>query len=75
MATENKYKQCILKMGNITHTAWLPSKFAKVGKFVVLEKEDNTTWEVTRVGPYERGESYLLEGERDYKHQREASDI
>jgi histone acetyltransferase (RNA polymerase elongator complex component) len=42
-------KQCVLKNGNLTTTAWIVEESAVVGQWVEL-KEDKTQWEVKEVG-------------------------
>lgn len=46
------YKQCWLKKNNTIQVAWIPSKFAKVGKYVELKEKDvwDNGWAVTNVG-------------------------
>lgn len=48
-----RYKQCHLKRKNAHHTAWIPEKFAVVGKFIKIKKDENTWedgWEVMSDG-------------------------
>jgi hypothetical protein len=57
--------------------AWIDEKFAKVGKKVYFKDEgaDPTEiWIITEVWSRKR-ESYVAKHERDYLHQRKASDI
>jgi hypothetical protein len=72
------YRQCQLTKDNKKRVAWIPSKFALVGKVIKI-KDDNGEWNdgwiVERASSNEVCEDYLVEHERDYKHQREASDI
>lgn len=75
---ETMYKQCTLKSGNSVQVAWIPSEFAKQGKPIRLGKKPAPTdpnWIVEVVSEPEVSGSYLAEHERDYKTQREASDI
>lgn len=71
------YRQCAMKREGVQQVAWIPEKFAEVGRVLILGKRtpDAPRWEVTVVGDLRLGESYLLAHERDYKTQREASDI
>ncbi len=41
---EGMYTQCELKKGNMSHVAWIPSKYAKIGKVLNVEGQDG--WEV-----------------------------
>ena len=72
------YKQCELSCGNTKQIAWIPEKFAIVDKLLILGKRtpDNTDrWTVSLVADIQLSESYLVEHERDFKTQRQASDI
>ena len=76
------YKQCTYrsptKNGYTVETAWLPAKLAIVGKTIYFGKKTNKPdrlWTITSVSDGHVSEQYLLEHERDYKTQREASDI
>lgn len=80
--SETHYRQCTYKAPNgLTEIAWIPEKLAVVGKKIYFgskTKTPETLWEVVSVseGPHGRlPESYLRAHERDYKTQREASDI
>lgn len=69
--------QCKLRRGNVEQVTWLPSKFAQKNKFLKLKNingdwEDG--WEVIEVWK-KLPTQEVLERERDYLHQREASDI
>lgn len=71
------YKWCSLKkeLGNgyaKLDNAWIPERYAKEGKCLKIKDEDG--WKVVSAG--DRVEARLVEGrERDYRHQREVSDI
>ena len=57
--------------------AWIPEKFAKVGKKIYLgEKRENPEpiWEVKEVYA-RRPESWVVEHQMDHKHQRKMSDV
>jgi hypothetical protein len=75
------YKQCKMKMvgSNIFHHAWIPSKLAEVGKVIQFKGEDGLwgkpAWEVVSAGQIGQEGKYVRELERDYLHQRKASDI
>lgn len=71
------YRQCAMKSQGTHQVAWIPEKFAEVGRVLILGKRtpDAPRWEVTIVGDMRLEESYLVAHERDYKTQRQASDI
>jgi hypothetical protein len=76
------FKQCTFisptEEGHTVQTAWVPEKFAKVGRKVYFGKKTKTPeriWEVTVAGDKRISSDYLAEHERDYLTQREASDI
>ncbi len=66
-------KQCILRKGTIEQTAWIPVKYAVIGKFVKLN-EDNG-WEIISTGMEIRSSDYVDDRSQDYKRTRKASDI
>lgn len=78
MKKETNYKQCSLKRNNYHHMAWIPEKFANLGKFIKIKKDNDTWedgWEVIGVS-----EGAISAKEADYnsqlyKKQRLASDI
>jgi len=46
------YRQCTLKQGNVSTTAWVPEEGAEVGKsFLFKDDREAGRWEVTHVGP------------------------
>lgn len=71
------HTQCKLQRGESHYMAWLPTKFAKKGKYVKIKKnglnfEDG--WLI--VEAYSTLDSeYIARRSRDHLHQREASDI
>lgn len=78
------YKQCTMAKETLDgpgicqyHTAWIPEQFAREGKLIGIKNGDGTWdegWKV--IGVHGRAsEEYVVEHERDYKHQRKASDI
>jgi hypothetical protein len=72
------YKQCTLKKDNVFHKAWIPSVFAVKGKRIQIKNDIvqfGSQWEVLSVGDTELSKEYVRELERDYLHQRKASDI
>lgn len=86
MATIN-YRQCTFRTpvehadgsGVYTEsTAWLPEKVAVVGKHIYFGQKTSDPekmWKVMTVSSHSQPESYVKAHERDYKTQREASDI
>lgn len=74
---ETYYRQCEMRSQQTVQTAWIPEKFAEVGRVLILGKRtpDAPRWTVTVAGDMRLPGSYLTEHERDYKTQRQASDI
>ena len=70
------YIQCQLARGSARQTAWIPEKFARLGRHVRLTEgtwsEDG--WQVTGIGT-RLAEDYVRERSRDYLQTRKASDI
>lgn len=65
--------------GKKVDTAWIPEKFAKVGKRIYIgdkrpSPEDTEIWTVTAVFD-RKPSSWVIERRMDYKHQRSVSDI
>jgi hypothetical protein len=74
------YRQCKFKTVEPPikiDTAWIPEKFAKVGKKVYFgdkRPDPEPIWVVIEV--YARKpESYVVARQMDYKHQRKVSDV
>jgi len=78
MAAAVFYRQVWLARGEDAHTdwhiAWIPESLARVGQQVEL-REDGSNWLVAWASTMRVNGEYLLEHERDYAHQREASDV
>ena len=70
------YAQCWLRRGDARQMAWIPAKFAVVGRILRLTEDgvSQDGWEVTGVGA-KLTESYVRERSQDYKHTRKASDV
>ena len=70
------YRQCWLSRGNSRQMAWIPEKFAVMGRFLKLTEEgvSEDGWQVVGVGT-RLTEEYVRERSEDYKHTRRASDI
>jgi hypothetical protein len=49
-------RQCILKRNNTFQTAWIPNKFARIGKY--LEILDQNGWQVISVGIFIKDFNY-----------------
>lgn len=58
------YRQCEMQRRSHVQVAWIPAKFAAVGKFVRLRDSDG--WQVTRVGAT-ASDGYVREHERDHR--------
>ena len=76
------YKQCRFasptENGVMGHIAWVPEKFAELGRVVYFGKKRSNPdryWKVTQVSNHRVPEDYLIRHERDWKTQRQASDI
>lgn len=81
---EEYYKQCTFQTptadGFTQSTAWIPEHLAVKGKTIFFGKKSDRTeetrlWTVVSAGDQKFSGSYLQAHERDYKTQREASDI
>ena len=70
------YVQCRLRRGGAQQTAWIPEKYAAVGRTVRLTEGgwSQDGWQVTAAGT-RLPEGYLRERGRDYLNTRRASDI
>ena len=83
MKKEVWYKQCCLiyvaEEKKSETVAWIPEHLAVVGKSIYFgkktDKQPDKLWLVESVGNSRISGEYLLAHERDYKVQREASDI
>lgn len=65
-------RQCFLSSGGTSYVAWLPDKFAVVGKVVEIHGKN---WTIKNVyGPHKE-DAEVHERSRDYLRQRKASDI
>ena len=76
------YRQCTYQTdtenGYTQGVAWLPEKYAVVGKRIYFGKKTKNPdriWTVVSVGDNRKSEDYVMRHERDYKTQRQASDI
>jgi len=68
--------QCTLQKSDSIQTAWIPQKFAKLWSFLEIKMEGgwDNGWQVILVGNIQPSD-YVKESSRDYRNQREASDI
>lgn len=66
-----------LPEGRQTQVAWLPEKFAEVGR--ILKLKDNDVWEdgwvVSSIGTALVSDEIITERSQDYKNTRKASDV
>ena len=67
------WKQCKMTKGTLCQTAWIPSKFAVVGKYLRIKDDDG--WKVEEVSTVEMPEVTIMARSRDHLHTRDASDI
>ena len=69
------YTQCRLRSDNTEKTAWIPTRYAEAGSVVEIGKRlQGRLWQVISRGATLDAE-YVEEHERDYRTQRQASDI
>jgi len=74
---ETTHTQCFLRRVNgRVQTSWIPTKFAKKGKFLKLREGDawENGWEVVRTYAVLPSKE-VQASSQDYRHQREVSDI
>lgn len=74
MSDEQIYVQCTMRQGNRHDVAWIPEDCARVGAAVSF-KGDSGQWMITTVGTVRQPWSTVNERGRDWKSQRQASDI
>lgn len=82
MSKQEWYRQCCFKKETKPHhyktyVAWIPEKFAKMGKMLQLKFQDGSIedgWKVTFVGGRELLDN-LEKKSRDYLKQRDSSDM
>lgn len=67
------YKQCRLKNGNRTTTAWIPAKFATIGKTLEIKGEDG--WVVISSGKTTLGQLAVKNLEKAHRNHRKGCDI
>ena len=78
MKKDINYIQCALTRKNYNHMAWIPERFAKVGKFIKIKKQDDTWedgWEVMSCSDTKRTAKEADDASQLYKKTRIASDI
>ncbi len=75
------YRQCrfetITGSDKKVDTAWIPDKFAQVGKKIYIGRkrpDPKEIWKITHVFA-RRPESWVVARRMDHKHQREVSDV
>jgi hypothetical protein len=81
MSKTKYYYQCEMRKpvehGEKVHTAWIPEKYAVKDKYIKIKWEDGKWedgWRVSYIGG-KREAKFAEERSRDYKYQREESDI
>ncbi len=67
-----RYKHCLMLRGTTYQMAWIPEKFATVGKYVKLKDQDG--WKIEQAYT-SAPEDYVLSHRDDHMHTREFSDI
>jgi len=72
---ENK-RQCMFRKGLTRHTAWIPDKFAVLGKFVKIKKDNvwEDGWEIIAIYAKMTAKECGLSSQ-EYKHHRKQTDI
>lgn len=73
------YTQVVLtrllpKDAYMTRSAWIPTKFAKVGKVIRLHDEPEE-WIVTVAGKHPLDDKFVEARRDDYRYQRRVSDV
>ena len=75
---KTNYKQCTMEKktakGFSKHTAWIPTKFAKVGKYIQIDGHGDG-WQVTTAGTVETNQEQADKASQMHKKTRKASDI
>lgn len=71
------YRQCHLTKGVFSRTYWLPSKFAKKGKYLQLKMASqwDDGWRVQEVYSIGLPHKVVMTLNEAYRNQREVSDI
>lgn len=71
-----KHTQCTMKHGDRVQTAWIDSKLAKVGHFVMLKDghQWEQGWEITQAGTTLDSEQ-VAEQRDAYRHHRKNTDV
>jgi hypothetical protein len=80
MSEDYNMRQCTLSIAqDTTLVAWVPEKYAVVGKALRIKTDDtqryDEVWFVRTVGDIVKKASEVSHFNQDYKHQREVSDI
>lgn len=66
------YAQCRLQRGNVQQVAWIPSVFAKRGKYLRIKGVDG--WRVIGVGKFLNHE-IVFAMSNEHRHHRSVTDI
>ena len=74
---QDMMRQCTLTRDNQTQTAWIPSKYAKVGRTIKIRTDGVWVdgWVVSEAGNIDVDSQIANERSRDWTHQRGVSDI
>ena len=72
----NYFRQCIMYKDTVIQTAWIPEVHARRGNKIRIKNDGEweSGWIVREIGTRDTEEN-VLANERDYLHQRKASDI
>ena len=70
------YTQCHIQKQTKHDIAWIPSKFAEIGKYIKIKIDGiwDNGWKIIKTYSV-NSESRVLDHEMDYRKQRIASDI
>ncbi len=76
MAKHSTHTQCELQKGTSRQTSWIPTGKAVVGKVIKLQDDGvwSDGWQVLSAGSV-MDSDLCMERQRDFTHQRAASDI
>ena len=67
------YRQCTMKKKDSFQVAWIPERFAVMGKYLRIGEDDG--WKVESVSNVVQTSEENNERSQDYKRTRKASDI
>jgi len=66
---KNYHVQCILQKNNRQETSWIPKKYAVVGQYIKLKKNNEWSdgWKVTSIGAIKESEQIQEQSDRQHK--------